>query len=51
MMETNFTPATSGLDIDIPVGDVVLAGILTLPPRARGVVVSPMAARSSASRS
>jgi putative phosphoribosyl transferase len=27
------------LDIDIPAGDVGLAGILTLPPRARGVVV------------
>jgi pimeloyl-ACP methyl ester carboxylesterase len=26
-------------DIDIPVGDVGLAGILTVPPRARGVVV------------
>jgi pimeloyl-ACP methyl ester carboxylesterase len=31
--------APGSLDIDIPVGDVGLAGILTLPPGARGVVV------------
>jgi putative phosphoribosyl transferase len=31
--------APGRLDVDVPVGDVGLAGILTLPPHARGVVV------------
>ena len=38
-METNATSATGRLDVDINVGDVGLAGILTWPPGARGVVV------------
>src|SRR3954471_3327143 len=27
------------MDVDVPVGDVALAGLLTLPPGAQGVVV------------
>ena len=38
-MATQRHTALGSMDIEIPVGDVGLAGILTLPPAARGVVV------------
>jgi putative phosphoribosyl transferase len=38
-MHTERPTAPGGLPVDVPVGDVGLDGVLTLPPGARGVVV------------